>query len=109
VATTLTFTTLTLLCSNISLLYAVDVPSRWNALTGDWEVAANWDPDDQFPRNVSADEYIVSIDGDNNFDPRVSLNSAMEISSLSVDLGDELLNPSSNWYGKSSRTPWMLR
>lgn len=77
--------------SNLATLEAADVTSRWNAFNGDWETAANWDPDDQVPDNNGTNRYFVEIDGDSNFDVVVSLNSDVEITTLEVEPGDKLV------------------
>jgi hypothetical protein len=59
---------------------------------GNWNTAGNWDIG-VVPNNNAIDQYNVRIDNDLNFDVVVSLNLALDVDNLTVDVGDELSFP----------------
>ncbi|MBD3162538.1 MAG: T9SS type A sorting domain-containing protein [Candidatus Eisenbacteria bacterium] len=65
------------------------IESSWNGGTGVWSIAENWTPE-EVPEN-GVDEYVVSIDGNGNFNSIVHLDMPTTITGLGIDLLDHLV------------------
>ncbi|MEY2539939.1 MAG: hypothetical protein QOG67_3679, partial [Verrucomicrobiota bacterium] len=63
-------------CGSVMVSLAADVTSTWNAGSGDWGVAANWNPNSFFPKNGSHGftfDAILNNGGTINLDQNIAI------------------------------------